>query len=84
MPRINGFGLRKKIFNSPRLGTETFPFLFLLTGGGYPYINEAYGMTVQGYFIKPTKLSELEEMLNSIISYWTWCQHPIFIDYNLS
>jgi DNA-binding NarL/FixJ family response regulator len=76
MPRVSGFELRKKLHARQRFWTGTFPFVFLSTGGGNAVINDAYSMTVQGYFIKPTKLDELEEMLKSIISYWTWCKHP--------
>ncbi len=76
MPRLDGLTLRDKIYKDSTLRMGSFPFLFLSTGGGYPTINNAYDLYVQGYFIKPSSMDKIEEMLRSIISYWTFCQHP--------
>jgi CheY-like chemotaxis protein len=75
MPRINGIELRKKLGNTSRRAS-IFPFLFLSTSSGPLYINDAFEVDIQGYFVKPTNIKELEEMFKSIINYWRTSKHP--------
>ncbi len=41
-------------------------------------VSEAYEYRVQGYFEKPTTISEQAAMLDLIIKYWIVCRHPKF------
>jgi CheY-like chemotaxis protein len=82
MPNLNGLELRKAIYNNPRLWVGSFPFLFLSTAEGDRNINDAYSLTIQGYFVKPTSMYEISDMLKSIISYWSRSRHPVVLEYN--
>jgi hypothetical protein len=37
---------------------------------------KAYSFGAQGFFIKPTNIEEMEDMLLSIIKYWKYSQRP--------
>jgi CheY-like chemotaxis protein len=59
MPRINGLELCRRLNNSSQQKAYTYPFLFLSTTDSPPFVNEAYSLGVQGYFVKPTQSTEL-------------------------
>src|ERR1700732_4465351 len=52
MPKLNGFELRKKVFTNEQLQTKCIPYLFFTTGGHKKDVIDAYGMSVQGFFLK--------------------------------
>src|SRR5918993_3067581 len=73
MPRINGFELRNKIFTNEMLQTKCIPYLFFTTGATKKAVVDAYAMSVQGFFLKPTTLNGLENTIRKIIEYWQEC-----------
>ncbi|MCW3122296.1 MAG: response regulator [Flavipsychrobacter sp.] len=76
MPRINGFELRNKVFADKQLATKCIPYLFFTTSSNKNAVLEAYALSVQGFFIKPTSVNTLESMVRKIIDYWQICIAP--------
>jgi CheY-like chemotaxis protein len=76
MPRINGFELRSKVFTNEKLQTKCIPYLFFTTGANRQAVVDAYSMSVQGFFIKPTSMQALEHTIKKIVEYWQECIAP--------
>ena len=70
-PNLNGFELRNKIHMDAKLQTKCIPDLFFLTIANQKAVVDAYSIYVQGFFIKPNKVIELEEIIRAIMTYWT-------------
>ena len=73
---MNGFELRKQISQDKQLFLHCIPFIFYSTNADKMFVDEAYTLTVQGYFKKPPKQDQIEQQLNRIINYWLDCKHP--------
>ncbi len=80
MPKINGFELRSKIHENKALALKCVPFLFFSTGADKKSVEDAYAMSVQGFFRKPSGIAELKETMRKIVEYWKECIAPN--DYN--
>jgi len=76
MPKIDGFELRKLVFNNEQLTLKCIPYLFFTTGVSRKAVIEAYGMSVQGFFHKPSSIDELQSTVKKIIEYWKECFAP--------
>src|SRR5689334_2726813 len=76
MPKINGFELRNKIFTNEQLQTKCIPYLFFTTGANKKAVVDAYALSVQGFFIKPSSMAALESTIKKIIEYWKECIAP--------
>lgn len=76
MPRINGFELRNKIFTNELLHVKCIPYLFFTTHADKKSVVDAYAMSVQGFFIKPNNMEDLENSIRKIIEYWQECIAP--------
>jgi CheY-like chemotaxis protein len=76
MPKIDGFELRKKVFTNEELQTKCIPYLFFTTGANRKSVLEAYSMSVQGFFIKPTSETALKNTIRKIVEYWQECIAP--------
>lgn len=76
MPVMNGIELRQRIQSSEYLRRKSIPFVFTSTAAVPQTINEAYKLTIQGYFLKGTTLSETDKCLRMIFDYWELCLHP--------
>lgn len=76
MPKINGFELRNKVFTNELLQTKCIPYLFFTTGANKKAVTDAYAMSVQGFFLKPTTIQGLEDTIKKIIEYWKECIAP--------
>ena len=76
MPKINGFELRNKIFTNELLQTKCIPYLFFTTGANKKAVTDAYAMSVQGFFLKPTSIQGLENTISKIVEYWKECIAP--------
>lgn len=79
MPKIDGFALRNLIFNDPALSYFCVPYVFLTTTDNPKYIREAYKLSVQGYFIKPTGFRDYVNILDRIMGYWGKSATPDFV-----
>lgn len=78
LPGMDGIEFREKINSHSVLKQKSIPFIFLSTTHDQTVISKAYELLVQGFFVKPTSLTELKEMIRTIISYWQICCHPSF------
>jgi CheY-like chemotaxis protein len=76
MPKIDGFELRKLVFGNEQLSMKCIPYLFFTTGVSKKAVLEAYAMSVQGFFHKPSSVKELELTVKKIIEYWQECFSP--------
>ncbi len=76
MPKVNGFELRSKIFTNEQLQTKCIPYLFFTTATTKKAVVDAYAMSVQGFFIKPNTMAEVEGVIKKIVEYWKECIAP--------
>lgn len=76
MPKLDGFELRRKIQNNEELRIRCIPYLFFTSGADRKAVTDAYSMSAQGFFIKPSKMADLENTIRKIIDYWLECYAP--------
>ncbi|MBT1706352.1 response regulator [Chryseosolibacter indicus] len=76
MPKINGFELRKKIHNNEELKIRCIPYLFFTTGAQRKAVYDAYAMSAQGFFVKPSSMEALRNTIRKIVEYWQECYAP--------
>ena len=76
MPKLDGFALRDKIRQDAELQVRCIPYLFFTTAVNQHAVIEAYSMSVQGFFVKPSKMAELERTIRAILDYWALCASP--------
>lgn len=76
MPKLDGFQLRNKIKTDAALDIKCIPYLFFTTAITQKSVIEAYSMSVQGFFIKPNKVAEIEKTIKVIMEYWKQCVAP--------
>ena len=76
MPKINGFELRNKVFTNEQLQTKCIPYLFFTTSADKKSVVKAYAMSVQGFFVKPNTMQDLENLIRKIVEYWQECIAP--------
>lgn len=76
MPKLDGFELRNKIRTDAALQLKCIPYLFFSTSTSQQAVVDAYSMSVQGFFIKENKMSEIRETIKVIMDYWTRCVAP--------
>ena len=70
LPGIDGITLRKKLLETENRYGRHLPFIFLTTGTYRKAVLDSYAVSVQGFFIKPLQLSELQNLILKIIDYW--------------
>lgn len=80
MPKISGFELRNKVFTNEQLQTKCIPYLFFTTSATKKAVIDAYTMSVQGFFVKPTSMQALENTIRKIVEYWQECIAPSQFD----
>lgn len=76
MPKIDGFELRNKVFTNEQLQTKCIPYLFFTTSATKKAVIDAYALSVQGFFLKPNSVSDLERTIRKIVEYWQECIAP--------
>jgi CheY-like chemotaxis protein len=76
MPKLSGFELRDKLRTDAELQVKCIPYLFFSTALNQKAVIDAYSMSVQGFFVKPTSMSELEKTITVIVEYWKRCAAP--------
>jgi CheY-like chemotaxis protein len=74
MPRMDGFEVRNQIYKNEKL--KCIPYLFFTTGVDKKAVYDAYAMSVQGFFIKPASMEQLQNTVKKIIEYWQECYAP--------
>ncbi|MEO8474216.1 MAG: response regulator [Chryseolinea sp.] len=76
MPMIDGLHLRRRIEQDEVLKRKAIPFVFLTTSASKRQVNEAYSMTIQGFFEKGDSFEKLTRRMELIMEYWKDCKHP--------
>ncbi len=76
LPVMNGLQLKTKIFASEYLRSKSIPFIFLSTSADIRAVNQAYDLSVQGFFVKESSYDKIKEQLSMIVNYWSLCKHP--------
>lgn len=76
MPLMNGLELRKRLQKDPYLLKKSIPFIFLTAAVSQAIVNDAFEMTVQGFFKKGKAFTELQQHLRFIVDYWKTSLHP--------
>ena len=76
MSKISGLQLKKLIYDDEHLRLKCVPFIFMSTNGASSEVMRAYSYGVQGYFVKPPTFTELKQLLQFIINYWSHSEHP--------
>jgi CheY-like chemotaxis protein len=76
MPRVDGFALRKMVHTNEGLSEKCIPYLFFTTSASKKAVQDAYKMSTQGYFLKPTNYNKLLDTIRRIVEYWQECYSP--------
>jgi len=76
MPKLNGFELREKLKTDAKLSNKCIPYLFFSTAANQKAVIQAYSQSVQGFFVKPVSIAELEKTIRVIMEYWRLCAAP--------
>ena len=76
MPKLDGFQLREKLKTDEKLNVKCIPYLFFSTALNQKSVIDAYSLSVQGFFVKPSSMSEIEKTIFSIMEYWRRCAAP--------
>ena len=76
LPAMTGLELCRKIRNDESVNLKSIPFVFLTTTSDQRVIAEAYTMNAQGFFVKPSSIGELKNLIHVIVNYWKVCRHP--------
>lgn len=76
LPKVNGLELRDMLRENDNLALRNTPYIFFTTAANNRDVHEAYKGSVQGFFIKPPNMGELERMIKRIIEYWSDSKAP--------
>jgi CheY-like chemotaxis protein len=76
LPKLDGFALRNKIKMDAGLQIRCIPYIFFSTALNQKAVIDAYSMSVQGFFVKQTSISEMEKTITVIMEYWQRCAAP--------
>lgn len=76
MPNMNGLAFKKVINNDEGLKSKRIPFVFLSTSAKPYLVDEAYHLSVQGFFQKPAGVSSYADVAQSIMQYWKHSKLP--------
>ena len=76
LPQMNGMEIRKRIDDDPFLKRKSIPFVFYTTSATKTSVDEAYEMSVQGFFEKGSSIEEISRLVKCIYDYWQYCKHP--------
>jgi CheY-like chemotaxis protein len=76
MNGMNGLELRRQIEQDPLLRRRSIPFIFFTAPVHKHLVEEAYELTIQGFFEKHHRLEDMQQQLRAIVDYWSNCLHP--------
>src|SRR5215218_8903213 len=69
MRPVGGFELKKIISSKPDLHKKCIPFIFYTTSVSPASVEEAYNLSVQGIFQKPTNFEQWKEVIRNMLVY---------------
>lgn len=73
---MSGLEFRREIEQDPQLRPKSIPFIFMTHPVYDEQVQEAYELTIQGYFEKGNQLAQMQSDLETIITYWSKCVRP--------
>jgi len=73
MPYLDGFELREQIYNDKDLIGRDIPFMFLTTSDNDDFRLKSQQLGVDGYYVKPTQLSDYKALIKDILGLCTDC-----------
>ena len=76
MPKLNGIELRNRINESDYLRRKSIPFIFFTTASNQNLVNEAFDLSVQGFFKKPNDFADVKSIIKKVLDYWYSSKHP--------
>lgn len=76
VPMMSGLDFLGSINQNEYLKNKNIPFVFLTTSSDDTIIHQAYQMSAQGFFVKPTSIQNLKEMMEKILDYWFVSSRP--------
>ncbi len=76
LPGMKGNDLKKIIDDNEYLRKKSIPYLFYTTTDNPHIIEQAYEMTVQGFFTKENTVGKAISTMKTIVDYWKLCKHP--------
>lgn len=76
LPKLNGFELKKMVHTNDGLSAKCIPYLFFSTSVNKKAVYDAYTMSVQGFFVKPSSYDHLVVTIRKIVEYWQECYSP--------
>jgi CheY-like chemotaxis protein len=79
MPRLSGIELRERIHQNESMRLRTIPYLFFSTSAEQNHVVDAYSKSAQGFFIKPSSFTDIEDTMKTIVEYWLKCVAPNYI-----
>ena len=74
MPRVSGLELLEWLAKTPQFCR--IPKIMLSGSGLQPDVERAYKLGVNTYFTKPFRMEELQELIATIINYWSKSELP--------
>lgn len=76
VPIMSGLDFLNAINQNNYLKNKSIPFIFLSTSSDNAVISQAYQMSAHGFFVKPTSIGNLKEMVKMILGYWQISSRP--------
>jgi CheY-like chemotaxis protein len=76
LPKLSGYELRQKLKTDANLALRCIPYLYFSTALNQKAVIDAYSLSVQGFFVKPNSMAELENTISVIMEYWKKCAAP--------
>jgi len=73
---MSGLELRRQIEQDQVLRRKAIPFIFFTHPVHQQMVEEAYQLTIQGFFEKQQNVEQMRQQLQAIVNYWKACLHP--------
>jgi len=76
LQEMSGIELRQLIEEDSALRKRAIPFIFFTHPVYKHLVEEAYELTIQGFFEKQQSQQAMRSQLQAIVDYWSNCLHP--------
>lgn len=74
--RMNGFELKKRLYEDDALFYKSIPFVFWSTQASKEQIKKSYDLGGNGFFVKESTVKGLKTSLSEIMQYWLKSKVP--------
>ncbi|MDJ1469538.1 response regulator [Xanthocytophaga flava] len=77
LPAENGVEFKKRIDTHPQLKLKSIPFIFMSNAISNTALIDSYAdLALQGIFEKPFDYTDLKDLIEIILNYWSICKQP--------